>query len=112
MSSLTGLDRIWAGGPPSPDPEITTPQLAFVHTLPKMRRRITFAQGPDSPFDQDQVQLTSDALKLRGLDAAREERVTFGFNELPSEVALYLQPNVILAQANYRIALECPEACT
>ncbi|KAJ9256998.1 hypothetical protein DTO195F2_5677 [Paecilomyces variotii] len=51
-----------------------------------MRRRITFAQGPDSPFDQDQVQLTSDALKLRGLDAAREERVTFGFNELPSEL--------------------------
>ncbi|KAL1885267.1 protease B nonderepressible form [Paecilomyces lecythidis] len=56
-----------------------------------MKRRITFAQGADSAFEQDQVQLTKDALKLRGLDAAREERVTFGFNELPSELWIVLK---------------------
>lgn len=75
-----------------------------------MKRRITFAQGADSAFEQDQVQLTRDALKLRGLDAAREERVTFGFNELPSEVALHLTNIMILTQlTNSCIALACSE---
>lgn len=51
-----------------------------------MKRRITFIQGSDAPFDPSQAQLTKDALLIRALDAAREERATFGFNELPSEV--------------------------
>lgn len=55
-------------------------------TFSQMKRRITFAQGTDAPFDPDQAQLTRDALFLRALEAAREERLTFGFNELPSEV--------------------------
>ncbi|KAL2010408.1 hypothetical protein VTN00DRAFT_6215 [Thermoascus crustaceus] len=51
-----------------------------------MKRRITFIQGSEAPFDPSQSQLTKDALLIRALDAAREERATFGFNELPSEL--------------------------
>ncbi|KEY80201.1 hypothetical protein BA78_0475 [Aspergillus fumigatus] len=51
-----------------------------------MRRRITFVQRPESPFHVDQAVLTSDALSITHLDAAREERATFGFDELPAEI--------------------------
>jgi hypothetical protein len=51
-----------------------------------MRRRITFVQKPESPFHVDQAVLTSDALSIAHLDGAREERATFGFDELPSEI--------------------------
>ncbi|PKX96879.1 uncharacterized protein P174DRAFT_438695 [Aspergillus novofumigatus IBT 16806] len=51
-----------------------------------MRRRITFVQRPESPFHVDQAVLTSDALSITHLDGAREERATFGFDELPSEI--------------------------
>jgi hypothetical protein len=52
-----------------------------------MRRRITFVQRPETPFDHDQAVLTSDALSITNLDGAREERATFSFDELPSEVS-------------------------
>ncbi|GFF51849.1 protein pbn1 [Aspergillus lentulus] len=51
-----------------------------------MRRRITFVQRPESPFHVDQAVLTSDALSIAHLDGAREERATFGFDELPPEI--------------------------
>ncbi|KAF7128266.1 hypothetical protein CNMCM5793_002808 [Aspergillus hiratsukae] len=51
-----------------------------------MRRRITFVQRPETPFDHEQAVLTSDALSITHLDGAREERATFSFEELPSEV--------------------------
>ncbi|EAW12590.1 uncharacterized protein ACLA_010160 [Aspergillus clavatus NRRL 1] len=51
-----------------------------------MRRRITFVQRADAPFDFDQAVLTTDALSIRNLDGAREERATLSFEELPSEV--------------------------
>ncbi|RHZ48081.1 protease B nonderepressible form [Aspergillus turcosus] len=51
-----------------------------------MRRRITFVQRPETPFDHDQAVLTSDALSITHLDGAREERATFSFDELPSEI--------------------------
>ncbi|KAE8354294.1 protein pbn1 [Aspergillus coremiiformis] len=51
-----------------------------------MRRRITFVQRPDTPFSLDQAVLTPDALSIHELDSVREERATFSFDELPSEL--------------------------
>jgi hypothetical protein len=51
-----------------------------------MRQRITYIQKPSLPFHPSQTTLTRDALYVESLDAAREERVTFSFDELPSEV--------------------------
>lgn len=52
-----------------------------------MKRRITFVQRQDTPFGADQAVLTPDALAIRGLDAAREDRITFGLDNLPGEVS-------------------------
>ncbi|KAL2825656.1 PIG-X [Aspergillus cavernicola] len=51
-----------------------------------MRQRTTFIQKSTAPFSPSQATLTQDALTIQNLDAAREERVTFSFDELPSEV--------------------------
>ncbi|KAL4737516.1 protein pbn1 [Aspergillus similis] len=51
-----------------------------------MRQRITYIQKPSLPFHPSQTTLTRDALYVESLDAAREERVTFSFDELPSEL--------------------------
>jgi hypothetical protein len=51
-----------------------------------MRKRITFVHNAEGPFDPKQAPLGNDVLSIRDLKAAREERVTFGFNELPQEV--------------------------
>ncbi|KKA18750.1 hypothetical protein T310_7299 [Rasamsonia emersonii CBS 393.64] len=52
-----------------------------------MRRRITYIYGAESPFDPDQqARVSNDALSIRGLNAAKEERLTFGFDEFPSEL--------------------------
>lgn len=59
-----------------------------------MRRRITYIYGAESPFDPDQqARVSNDALSIRGLNAAKEERLTFGFDEFPSEVSNYV-PNL------------------
>ena len=60
-------------------------------TLPtpvKMKRRITYIQGVETPFGPRQASLTPSALTIRDLDAAREDRVTFGLDELPEEVSV------------------------
>jgi hypothetical protein len=51
-----------------------------------MRKRITFVHDAEGPFDPKQAPLGGDVLSIRSLQGAREERVTFGFNELPQEV--------------------------
>ncbi|EAA63925.1 hypothetical protein AN2240.2 [Aspergillus nidulans FGSC A4] len=51
-----------------------------------MRQRITYIQKPSLPFHPSQTTLTRDSLYVESLDAAREERVTFSFDELPSEL--------------------------
>ncbi|KAE8150379.1 PIG-X [Aspergillus avenaceus] len=51
-----------------------------------MRRRITFVQRSDSPFSHDQAILTPDTLTIRSLDAAREDRATFAFDEVLPEI--------------------------
>ncbi|KAL4870544.1 hypothetical protein BDV12DRAFT_55716 [Aspergillus spectabilis] len=51
-----------------------------------MRRRITYIQPPHSPFHPSQTTLTPTDLTITTLDAAREERLTVGFEEVPSEL--------------------------
>ncbi|KAL4890085.1 PIG-X [Aspergillus ambiguus] len=51
-----------------------------------MRRRITFVQHPDASFSLDQLSLSRSSLSVRGIDAVREDRVTFSVDELPSEL--------------------------
>ena len=51
-----------------------------------MRERITFVHDPEDSFHPNQLQLSNSTLHVRGLNAAREDRFTFGFQELPQEV--------------------------
>jgi hypothetical protein len=51
-----------------------------------MRQRSTFVHDPALDIDPRQLQLAGNVLKIRALKAAREERLTVGFNELPQEV--------------------------
>jgi hypothetical protein len=51
-----------------------------------MRKRITFVHLPDSPFQPERLRVDNGTLRLESLKAAREERITFGYNELPQEV--------------------------
>ncbi|GAB1212139.1 protease B nonderepressible form [Aspergillus terreus] len=58
-----------------------------------MRRRITFIQRPDADFSLDQISLSRSSLSVHGLDAAREDRVTFSFDELPPEALILYAPH-------------------
>ncbi|KAJ5795077.1 Glycosylphosphatidylinositol-mannosyltransferase I PIG-X/PBN1 [Penicillium paradoxum] len=51
-----------------------------------MKRRITFVQSIDAGFDPQQAVLTTSSLSVRDLDAAREDRITVGLDELPDEL--------------------------
>lgn len=51
-----------------------------------MKRRITFVQRVDAAFDPQQAVLTASSLSVRDLDAAREDRITVGIDQLPEEV--------------------------
>ncbi|PKY07250.1 PIG-X-domain-containing protein [Aspergillus campestris IBT 28561] len=56
-----------------------------------MRRRITLLQHASTPYDPTQAHVSPDALSLRTLDAAREDRTTFALDEIPSELQKALQ---------------------
>ena len=51
-----------------------------------MRERITFVHGAEDAFEPDQLIVDQKAVQVRGLKAAREDRLTFSFSELPQEV--------------------------
>lgn len=51
-----------------------------------MKRRITYVQHPDAPFEPHQANLASTGLSIRDLDAAREDRITIELDDLPEEV--------------------------
>ena len=69
-----------------------------------MRERITFVHGPQDPFDPTQLRVEKNGLRITALKAAREDRLTFAFQELPQEVEL---PNCDTCQRAYWIiALE------
>ncbi|CAG8205670.1 unnamed protein product [Penicillium nalgiovense] len=56
-----------------------------------MKQRITFIQRVDAGFDPQQAVLTASSLSVRGLDAAREDRITVGLDELPEEFRAVLE---------------------
>ncbi|KAJ5317863.1 hypothetical protein PENANT_c004G11031 [Penicillium antarcticum] len=56
-----------------------------------MKRRITYIQRDNAPFEPQQAVLTSKSLSVRDLDAAREDRITVGLNELPQELRAILE---------------------
>ncbi|KAJ5689090.1 Protein pbn1 [Penicillium macrosclerotiorum] len=56
-----------------------------------MKRRITFIQGTESPFEPHQAVLSSSTLSVRALEAAREDRITFDLSDLPEEVRTVLE---------------------
>lgn len=53
-----------------------------------MKRRVTYVQRPETPFEPHQASLSPTAISIRELDAAREDRITFGLNDLPEEVRM------------------------
>jgi hypothetical protein len=56
-----------------------------------MRQRVTFLQDPQDSVDPKLLKVTSDSISTKELKAAREDRVTFGFDELPQELYLVLK---------------------
>ncbi|KAJ5177007.1 Protein pbn1 [Penicillium canariense] len=56
-----------------------------------MKRRVTYVQRPETPFEPQQAILSSSALSVHGLDAAREDRITFGLEDLPEELRVVLE---------------------
>ncbi|EKV12875.1 Protein pbn1 [Penicillium digitatum PHI26] len=57
-----------------------------------MKRRITLIQRVDAGFDPQQAVLTASSLSIRGLDAAREDRITIGLDKLPEEASFITPP--------------------
>lgn len=53
-----------------------------------MKRRVTYVQHPETPFEPHQASLSPSAISIHELDAAREDRITFGLNDLPEEVRM------------------------
>ena len=51
-----------------------------------MRQRITFFHQPEDAFQANQLLVDRKKLTVKDLHAAREDRVTFGQNDLPSRV--------------------------
>lgn len=55
-----------------------------------MRRRSTFFHAPELDIQPSQLQLSGDRFFITDLAASREERLTFGLNELPQELVQVL----------------------
>ena len=75
-----------------------------------MRERITFVHGADGAFDPKQLRVEGDTLQLQSLKAAREDRLTFSFPELPQEVLESMSCNELAARLTLDLALANPEA--
>ncbi|OAL20775.1 hypothetical protein AYO20_11482 [Fonsecaea nubica] len=56
-----------------------------------MRRRSTYVTHPSRAVNPDDIQVRQNQLLLGALKAAREERLTLGLEELPTEIADYLR---------------------
>ena len=51
-----------------------------------MRQRITFIQDPADSVNPELLQVSQNSIATKSLKAAREDRITFGFEELPQEL--------------------------
>jgi hypothetical protein len=56
-----------------------------------MRQRITFIHKPQDALPPTSIAVASASLAVPSLKAAREDRITFGLDELPEEVRLVLE---------------------
>ncbi|KAI9837512.1 MAG: hypothetical protein M1819_007163 [Sarea resinae] len=56
-----------------------------------MRQRITYLYNAEGAFDPEQLSVTETQLSVQNLDAAKEHRITVGFEELPQELRLALR---------------------
>lgn len=57
-----------------------------------MRQRITFIQDPEDSVAPGDLQVSENTLTSKGpIKAAREDKVTFGFSELPAELKALLE---------------------
>jgi len=67
-----------------------------------MRERVTFLIDPKLQLDPNHAfQLSSKEFEISNLKAAREDRITFGFHELPQEVRLFRAPTSLSDAAWY-----------
>ena len=57
-----------------------------LHKAFEMRQRITFLQESQHSIDPGSLKVTKNTISTKELKAAREDRVTFGFDELPQEL--------------------------
>jgi hypothetical protein len=67
------------------------PIIARDRHLFTMRQRITLLHKPGDAIDPKSITVTEDSLSLSGLKASREDRITFGVEELPPEISLALK---------------------
>ncbi|APA10579.1 hypothetical protein SS1G_12618 [Sclerotinia sclerotiorum 1980 UF-70] len=51
-----------------------------------MRQRITFLQQPQDAVDPQNIKVSTDSITAKRMKAAREDRATFSFSELPQEI--------------------------
>lgn len=51
-----------------------------------MRQRITFLQEAEDSIDPETLKVTTDSISTTNLKGGREDRITFGFDELPQEL--------------------------
>jgi hypothetical protein len=56
-----------------------------------MRQRITLLHKPEDAINPKSITITDNSLSLSGLEAAREDRITFSLEDLPQEISLALK---------------------
>jgi hypothetical protein len=56
-----------------------------------MRQRITFLHKPEDAIDPGSLSIGEKDLSFAKLEAAREDKITLGFEELPQELRLVLK---------------------
>lgn len=53
-----------------------------------MKQRLTYLVKDVSNFNLDQLEVTKDSFSVRNLQAAKEQHLTIGLDELPQEVTI------------------------
>lgn len=63
-----------------------------------MKQRLTYLLRDPKEFSLSQVRVTTESTSVEALDAAKEQHLTFGFDELPQEVnsLMHVHPIFVL----------------